>query len=640
MDRPGILIVEDEAIVALDLKQGLQELGYEVTGIAASGEQALRSFDERPPQLVLMDVRLQGTMDGIAAAEAIRQRGAVPLIFLTSHSDDDTVQRAARTAPYGYLTKPYQIRELRAGIEVALTKARMERQLREADRWFAHTLQCVSDGVVVTDLAAKVRFMNPAAEALTGWSLEDAVGRDVGEVVRLCPGGAESADAADSARRVSEVLRKGRLAPVAYARPLMHRSGDLRIIDETAGPVDDDAGRRLGAVLVLRDATRRVAQEAQLRASEARFRNAFDFAPLGMALVSFAGDFIQVNDAMCQLLGRSREEVQARTHVDLTHPDDRDHEVLRLHELSVTAAGVVQFEKRYLRAADAAPVWALVSVSRLHDGGQASCHLYQVHDLTEQKLAAEHLATLAEERLRREASELASAAKSEFLSRVSHEMRTPLNAVMGFAQLLELQQGQSASANVGKYARQIHTAGKHLLDLVTDLLDLNRAAQGTLHLDALPVRVSKAIDETLDLLRGQAEIHGISLHAQLPSSLWVLADARRLRQVLLNIGSNAIKYNRQGGSVVWEASEAQGRVTLRIEDHGIGMTPEQLERLFQPFDRLGAERSKIPGTGLGLVISRSLVTEMGGTLTVESVSRAGTAVIIALPRADEPQAGG
>ena len=636
MDRPTILIVEDEAIVALDLKLSLQDLGYEVTGIAATGEQALRAVDERPPHLVLMDVRLQGAMDGIATAEAIRVRQAVPLIFLTSHSDDETVQRAARTAPYGYLTKPYQIRELRAGIEVALTKARMERQLREADRWFAHTLQCVSDGVVVTDLAAKVRFINPAAETLTGWTNEEAMGRDVGEVVRLRSAGADAAAQPDSSRLVSEVLREGRPAPVAHAKSLIHRTGEDRIVDEAAGPVDDDEGRRLGAVLVLRDAARRVAQEMQLRASEARFRNAFDYAPLGMALVSFAGEFIQFNDAMCALLGLTREELRGLTHFAVTHPEDRAHEVQRLHELAAASTGVVQFEKRYLRPSGLAPVWSLVSVSQLHGDGQASCYLYQVHDLTEQKRAAENLAALAEERMRREASELASSAKSEFLSRVSHEMRTPLNAVMGFAQLLELREGRLGAADIGKYAKQIHSAGQHLLELVTDLLDLNRAAQGTLRLESATVPLATTVDETLVLLQGQAAVHGIQLEARVPA-LHVMADARRLRQVLLNIGSNAIKYNREGGLVRWDAVEADGVVLLRIEDHGIGMTPEQLDRLFQPFDRLGAERTKIPGTGLGLVISRSLVEEMGGTLTVESASRAGTTVTIALPRAAETQ---
>ena len=139
MSAATILIVEDEAIVALDLRLQLQELGYQVVGVAASGEQALALAERHAPQLVLMDVRLQGPMDGIAAAEALQQRHRVPLIYLTSHSDADTVQRAARTGAYGYLTKPYQIKELRAGIEVALTKARMERQLREADGWFSNT---------------------------------------------------------------------------------------------------------------------------------------------------------------------------------------------------------------------------------------------------------------------------------------------------------------------------------------------------------------------------------------------------------------------------------------------------------------------------------------------------------------------
>ncbi len=311
MEGGTILIVEDEAIVALDLKLQLQELGYTALGVVASGEDAIAAAGARAPQLIIMDVRLQGPMDGIAAAQAIRRKHDVPVIFLTSHSDDTTVQRAAHTAPYGYLTKPYQIKELRAGIEVALTKARMERQLREADRWFAHTLQCVADGVIVTDLRARVRFLNTAAEQLTGWSLEDAMGQAVGNVVCMH---ADDAAAVDAAQQVAQVVRDGRALPVAHARPLRQRGGAQRIVDESAGPVSDDAGRRLGAVLVLRDAAPRLAQETLLRASDARFRGAFDFAPLGMALVSFAGQFIQANDALCQLLGLARSALQAHTH--------------------------------------------------------------------------------------------------------------------------------------------------------------------------------------------------------------------------------------------------------------------------------------------------------------------------------------
>ncbi len=627
----SVLIVEDESIVALDLKLQLQELGYRVVGVAASGEEALELVGRKAPDLVLMDVRLQGAMDGIAAAEVIRREHGLPLIFLTSHSDDDTVQRAARTAPYGYLTKPYQIRELRAGIEVALTKARMERQLREADLWFAHTLQCVSDGVLVTDLDAKIRFLNPAAEDLTGWSSDEAVGRAVTEVVKIQAHAIEHVPRADTAQQVRSVLIDGRPAPMAHAVALVPREGAERVVDQTAGPVNDDSGQRLGAVVVLRDAAQRVAQEARLRASEERFRNAFDFAPLGMALISFSGEFIQVNDALCRLLGEPRDGLMRRRHMELTLEADRDHESQRLHDLERSPNGLVQFEKRYRRLDDGQTLWTLVSVSLLKDGGQPTCHLYQIHDLSEQKKAAEHLAALAEERLRREASELASASKSEFLSRVSHEMRTPLNAVIGFAQLLQLRQEASEDSKTKMYADHIRAAGEHLLALVSDLLDINRAAQGSLKLELRTVKLSGVVDEAMRFLQPDATAHGIRVETDVDTDLLVMADPQRLRQVVLNLGSNAVKYNRQGGTVKLRTErKSAAHVALVIEDQGIGMTSEQLERLFQPFDRLGAERTKIAGTGLGLVIARSMVTEMGGTLSVTSTPRIGTSVTLEL----------
>ena len=651
MNRPSILIVEDEAIVALELRLQLQDLGYTVAGVAASGEQAIAAVAQSVPQLILMDVRLQGEIDGIAAAELIRLCHDVPLIFLTSHSDDDTVQRAARTGAYGYLTKPYQIKELRAGIEVALTKSRMERQLREADRWFAHTLQCVADGVIVTDLQACVRFLNPAAEQITGWPQELAVGRHIDEVVCLqpaldaTPDAAPDAASADSAglqasEHISQVLREGRPAPVLHALTLRRRGGADRVVDQTAGPVDDDAGNRLGAVLVLRDAAPRMVQEARLRASEERFRSAFDYAPLGMALVSFAGGFLQVNDALCRLLGGTRETLCRHGNLGLTPEAERSHEAQRLHQLDRHPGEVVQFEKHYRRLNHGDLVSTLVSVSLLRDGDAAACHLYQVHDLTEQKRSAEQLAELAHERMLREASELASQSKSEFLSRVSHEMRTPLNAVLGFAQLLQMQQIQQlrtpldvaqTQAQTQTYAGHIHAAGQHLLALVTDLLDLNRVAQGTLKLSLAPVQLLAVVQEALTLLQATASEHGIALEVHVPADWVVNADELRLRQVLLNVASNAVKYSLQGGSVSISAGPGEpGFVALVVQDQGIGMTTEQLGRLFQPFERLGAERTKVPGTGLGLVIARSMVGEMGGSLTLTSAPRQGTTVTLQL----------
>jgi PAS domain S-box-containing protein len=641
MQAKTVLIVEDESVVALDLKLQLKKLGYEVSGLADSGDQAIEIAGQQHPDIVLMDVRLRGDMDGIQAAALIRRDHDIPIIFLTSHSDDETVHRAAQTAPYGYLTKPYQIKELRAGIEVALTKAGMERQLRESDQWFAHTLRCVADGVVLTDLEGRVRFLNPAAEQLTGWHIDEAVGETIGNVVRFRAGSAANAPSSvtppgnrcDPTTLVRRVLLDGRPTPITHAAALASRNGAETFVDETAGPIDDARGKRLGAVLVLRDATQRVAQEALLRASEERFRGAFDNAPLGMALVSFSGAFIQVNEALCHLLGASAEMLKSQSHSSLSVEADREHEAQRLTELMTSRQSVVQFERQYLRLDGGPPIPTLVSVSLMREGDQLTCHLYQVHDLTEQKQAAERLAELADERMRREASELANKAKSEFLSRASHEMRTPLNAVIGFAQLLEFQQGSDPQKSTA-YAKHIKTAGEHLLHLVTDILDLNSASQGTLKMRPQSMGLDGAVDEAVQLLSPLSDAHGIGVRTSVRPGLVVLADPTRLRQVLLNLGSNAIKYNRQGGDVHFEADRLpDGRVRLIVEDTGIGMTREQMERLYQPFERLGQERTKIPGVGLGLVIAKGLVGEMGGTLEVSSQPRQGTTVTIDLPSA-------
>jgi PAS domain S-box-containing protein len=623
MQDRSILIVEDEAIIALDLRQQLEDLGYTVVGIAESAEQAFEMVRRHNPALTLMDIRLKGPVDGIEAAAIFSRRHRVPVVFLTSHTDEATVQRAADAAAYGYVTKPFRIGELRAAIEIALVKSGMERRLREADRWFAATLRCVQDGIVVTDNDARVKLLNPAAETLLSMSSADAAGRGVAEVVRFAGGGAPAADNA-----ALRALREGRVVGIDQVRKLLGRGGSEVPVDQSAGPIDDELGQRLGAVLVLRDARERMRREGDLRASEQRFRSAFDCAPLGMALVSLDGRFLQVNGALARLLQADPISLLDLRQDDLTPAEDSAHEHQRLQELLAGDAAVTQFEKRY-RQRNGNLVWALVSVSVLRDRGLPTCLLYQIHDLTGQKQAAEQLAQLAAERLRAEASEAANRLKGEFISRASHEMRTPLNAVLGFAQLLQAQ-AELDPAKTKTYASHIAQSGQHLLAMVNDLLDLQRAAGGQLTLQMAPLDAAQAVREVLRMLAPMAAEQQVSFEPDLAPGLGVLADATRLRQVLLNLGSNAIKYNRPGGKVRWRVVSAADPARVRIEviDDGIGMTPDQLARLFQPFERLGREGSPIPGAGLGLVIVRSLVEQMGGTIELTSTPREGTKAVL------------
>lgn len=545
--------------------------------------------------------------------------------FLTSHSDALTVQRAARVAPYGYLTKPFQIKEVRAAIEVAIAKSQLERQLRDADRWFASTLRCVQDGVVVTHPDGQVRFMNAAAEQMTGWLSEEAAGKNVTSVVCF-------ADEALVRNAATVALDSQAVVPIRHARPLLSRRGGTLAVDESAAPVTDDRRALLGSVLVLRDATTRLRQEHALRDSELRFRQAFDNAPLGMAAVSMDGRLLQANLALARLLRRPVETLLGQDFGKLWHDQDVAHVQDRLKRLLAAETSLVQFEARLCLDAGQ-HMHALVSASLLKED-EASCLLLQIHDLTEQKLAAEQLAAIAEDRIRLEVLERTARERGQFFSRVSHEMRTPLNAILGFAQLLQVPSENTAKAGV--YAGHIRRAGDHLLHLVNDILDVQRASDGALNLNIIDVDICASVSAVCELLVPMAERQDVNLEWKPCLTTWVRADETRLQQVLMNLLTNGIKYCRTGGTVKVTVTAAGGRVTLNVTDNGIGMTADQLARLFQPFDRLGQESSRIEGIGLGLVITKALLEQMDGTIGFESQPRVGTVVRVTLPLASRP----
>jgi len=276
---------------------------------------------------------------------------------------------------------------------------------------------------------------------------------------------------------------------------------------------------------------------------------------------------------------------------------------------------------------------------RLPDGGERQVEarvspmpggelLYLVRDLSERQQAEQAL----QDKL---VAELASRSKTAFMSRMSHEMRTPLNAIIGFAQLLRLRAGARID-----HVDHILNAGRHLLSLVNDVLDLQRIEADELGLQPRAFALTPLIDDCLAMLGPLAEARAVDQRSDATdATLHVRADPQRLRQVLLNIGSNAIKYNRPAGRVHWSVRAAgDDRVAVCIADSGAGMTDSQIGRLFQPFERLGRETSSIEGSGLGLVISRRLVEAMQGRMSIASEAGVGTQVCIELPAAQaEPQ---
>ena len=379
------------------------------------------------------------------------------------------------------------------------------------------------------------------------------------------------------------------------------------------------------------DITERKRAEEALAAAELRWRFALEGAGEAVWDWNAETDRTYFSQRWREMLGLAADEVgdDWRTWARRVHPDDKRRVLTALQQhidghsdIYETVHRVQHASGHYLWLRDRGK-------AVLRDAQGRALRIVGTHsDITRERQAEAEAAE-------RRALELASRAKSEFLSRMSHEMRTPLNALLGFARLLQ-QQGVYRD----DYLQHMLTAGSHLHQLINDVLDVQQVEQGVLVLQRLPVDLAATVAEVNSLLAPQAEQVDVRLGPAPEAAAWVLADPQRLRQVLLNLGSNAVKYNRAGGHVRWTLAplwlDGASAWCLQIEDDGLGMDPQQLARLFQPFERLGRENSGIEGTGLGLVIARRLVEALGGRITVHSSMGQGTCVQVQLPATAAP----
>jgi len=284
-----ILIVEDNRIVARDIQQQVSRIGHVVVGITARGEEALPLAGESRPDLVLMDIRLEGKIDGIEVAQQIHERFGIPVIFLTAYADEETVRRARVTEPFGYLLKPFEDSQLRTTIDMALYKHAAERKLRQSERRYAVTLSSIGDAVIATDELLRVTFMNRVAEKLTGWTQAEAAGRPLVEVFRII--NEDTRQAVDNP--AAKVLRSGVVVGLANHTMLVARDGREIPIDDCGSPIIDDGGEITGTVLVFRDISERRQTDAALRHAQTELATIGQRTMLGELAAAIAHEVTQ-----------------------------------------------------------------------------------------------------------------------------------------------------------------------------------------------------------------------------------------------------------------------------------------------------------------------------------------------------------
>jgi PAS domain S-box-containing protein len=312
--KAKLLIVEDEPIVALDLQQEVEQLGCEVVALAESADEALVAAEICRPDLVLMDVRIVGSMDGIQTARLLRTAYQVPVIFLTSYSDEATIARAVKENPYGYLTKPFKSRELRASLRVALHKANVDATDRAEHEELAATIASVPAAMLTVSSDGVIKFMNRAAEALTGCAPEQARGKPLNEILTLNDG---------LARPVANLVPLRDSNPVdEFGWILVQPGGETVLVDLSVAPLTDPAGQTNGYVVTLRDASERMrftAIEETLDQS-----HCFDTAPMGMVQLDADGHVVRVNKALERESGVAAENLVGRSLTGLSmDPDPR-----------------------------------------------------------------------------------------------------------------------------------------------------------------------------------------------------------------------------------------------------------------------------------------------------------------------------
>jgi PAS domain S-box-containing protein len=389
MTQTRILIVEDELIVARSTQRYLEGLGCIVLPIAASGREAIQIAAETQPDLVLMDIKLPGELDGVDTAEILLAHYDIPIIYLTASADGETLARAKVTEPFGYLVKPFSKRDLQITIEMGLYKHQMECKLKAQERWLAATLRSIGDAIITTDTHRSITFMNPIAERLTGWQQAEALGRDLDQVFKIISKNTRQSVACPALQALAE----GRVIELADDIYLIARDGREIPIDNTSAPIIDDYGKVTGAVSVFHDITERRQAEEALRISKERYALAQRAASIGSWDRDIKTGFLYWSEEVEAMFGFGRGEFDNRfeTFLNCVHPEDRQL-LLGAINISWTENKEYELEHRIVRP-DGTVRWVLERGNAVRDEQANPIHFTGVvQDITERKLAQAALA--------------------------------------------------------------------------------------------------------------------------------------------------------------------------------------------------------------------------------------------------------
>ncbi len=602
---------------------------------------------DEPYALTFVDIRMPPGWDGLKTAKkALEIDPNLQVLICTAFTDyswNEIVKQVPYSNNLNILKKPFEVIELKQMTRSLTEKWRLINNLKKRGRqqqktqdYLEITLNSIADAVISTDKNGRITRMNPVAETLTGWTKKQAEALPLNEVFTL-------ADASGSNQHLNptkEVLKDGEITVLPGHATLISKSGQKRRIAGNIAPIKDDSKNLEGAVLVFRDVTRHQKSEADRLRLVSILESTSDI----VATVLLDGTITYINKAGKDIIGLSGVENKKLLIGNDSQPIWAAELIESTAIPEALEKGIWKGESAVLdKNGDEIPISQIIMAHK-SESGAVSYLSTVIRDISESKRAEEKIKELNRTletqvinrtarleaanyqlKVAKEAADEATIAKSNFLANMSHEIRTPMNGIIAAVDLALL---EPLTDKLSHYLDIIHASGNSLLGIINDILDFSKIEAGKMELEHKPFYLEDIVQKVTSLFVEKVEGEHIELITDIEPNLPIAfkGDPLRIQQIITNLLSNSFKFTKENGTILFRVTKTQRHVEKRkielefsIEDSGIGLTPEQLQRIFQPFTQADTSTTrKYGGTGLGLSICRQLVDMMDGKMWAES----------------------